>query len=245
METVAEQVAVAIRAIRLRHQSSRRAQQLALTLEVARSVAAARTIDDALRSTVDTIFEATAYATVNAVRVQDDEQVLVAVRARDGERAAGTRRPLDACMTGRVLASGEPLMALRTPPEESLSMWPGEPVFASGVLMPVIVDDQPIAVLEVYSDRPDGFDSQDEVLMRTVGEQVAAVLRGVALREESERRAGRLALTAEIARLVASASSLEDALEQAARIIFEHGSYASTLATLALPESGERKRSPP
>ncbi len=55
-----------------------------------------------------------------------------------------------------------------------------------------------------------GFDDDDALLMRTVAEQLAAALRGASLRDESERRARRLALTLEVAKPVATAATPVD-----------------------------------
>ena len=60
---------------------------------------------------------------------------------------------------------------------------------------------------------PDRLDAADLSLMVAVAGQVAASLRGVELRTESERRARRLALTAQIARSIAAAASVDEALE--------------------------------
>ena len=63
----------------------------------------------------------------------------------------------------------------------------------SELLTPVIVDGECLAVLGVYDEARDRFEPADALAMRTVTDQVAAICRGVLLREQSERRAERLA----------------------------------------------------
>ena len=58
--------------------------------------------------------------------------------------------------------------------------------------MPVMLEGSCAASLTVYGEHPRAFDEQDLVLMRTVAEQVAAALRGLRLRDQSEARAQRL-----------------------------------------------------
>ena len=76
--------------------------------------------------------------------------------------------------------------------------------------------------------------------MATAAEQVAASLRRIGLGRESSRRADRLALAAELARGIAEAATVEQALDLAARTVFERVNYTSTVATLVLHEAGEQ-----
>ena len=64
--------------------------------------------------------------------------------------------------------------------------------FESALAVPVMLDGRCVASLGVYGQRARAFDEQDLVLMRTVAEQVAAALRGLRLRDQSEARAQRL-----------------------------------------------------
>jgi len=68
-----------------------------------------------------------------------------------------------------------------------------------------VFDGTTSAVLALYDHRRDRFDASDATLMQTVAEQVASTLRAVRLRDESEQRSQRLALTTEVAGAIASA----------------------------------------
>ena len=72
--------------------------------------------------------------------------------------------------------------------------WPAEVLLPSELLTPVIVDGRCIAVLGVYDEHRDRFEPADALAMQTVADQVAATCRGVLLREQSDRRAQRLAV---------------------------------------------------
>ncbi len=77
--------------------------------------------------------------------------------------------------------------------------------------------------------------------MRTVAEQVAAALRGAALREESDRRATRLNVVAEVARALRSPESVDQALHDAAQAISRYTGYSGLTAWLVEPAAGERR----
>jgi GAF domain-containing protein len=239
METIAEQLAIAISARRLRDESDRRAHRLALSLDVARSIVGAESIDATLQAAVDALFAAVGCTTVNAVRADGDEQVLVALRTAAGDRPAGLRRPRTEGMSGHVFATGQSVRESSQPPSDRISRWTGEHNHESGLIVPVPVDGMVMAVLELYDEATDRFEEQDELLMRTVAEQVAAAIRGVELREASDRRARRLALAAEVARAVTGAGSVDEALDVAARTLFEGTGHENVAAVRCFHDRGE------
>lgn len=242
METVADQVATAMQGARLREESERRAARLAVSLAVATAVADAQTTNSVLATAVDTLFDSTGYDCVAAVAAHHDtaEQEIVAVRARGGERPVGRRRPIQVGMTGRVIASHHQARGGRIELDPDTTRWEDEAEYRSGLITPVVVDGACVATLELYDEPPDRFELDDATLMQTVAEQVAAALRGARLRVESEQRARRLALVAEVARAAATAESEEEALRVVADRTFALADYQAVGASLALPKAGEQ-----
>ena len=243
MQHVSDHLAAAWRSINLRDESERRAQRLELTLEVTRGVAAATSPEGAL---------AAAVARAGTLdRLRDDG----GGAGRPGHRRAdagglalpGRRRCRPACGGRSATASpaSHSSRAARCGSTTSTERsdwrpWAWEPNYRSVLLMPVVVDGTCVATLELGDHRPNRFSDQDMVLMATAAEQVAASLRRIGLGRESSRRADRLALAAELARGIAEAATVEQALDLAARTVFERVNYTSTVATLALHEAGEQ-----
>ncbi len=93
-----------------------------------------------------------------------------------------------------------------------------------------MLDGRCVAVLEIASRPMNQFDDSDRALMTAVAEQLAAALRGVQLRNQSELRAQRLALTASVANAVAAADTVEDVLRAAVDAIFEPTDYGAVTA---------------
>ena len=238
MRTVADQLATALRGVRLRDESGRRADRLDLAAGVARAVARVGSVEDALRAAVQTVFEHTRYSSVTAVLAEreSDQQVVVLDLARAGPAATGMRRPLAIGATGRALESGRQVVIGRVSEEGGYAPW-NEPMPHQSVLITPVVDGIPVATLNLYELRADQFDHDDRVLMQTVAEQVAAALRGVRLREQSDRRADRLALALEVARAVTGAGSVEEALRAAVATIDSAVGCGSVAAFVPLPES--------
>jgi len=241
MLTVAEQLAAELRAISLRGESERRAERLSLALGVATAVADAATVEEALRACVRTIANTIDCGSVGAFLVlpETDEQLCVIDIDRHGSSVEGLRRPLGMGAIGRAIELRSPLFARRmadipeaVPAGED---WQHE----SAIIMPVLVDGAPIAVLSLLDSEVGHFDEDDLVLMQTVAEQLASALRGTALRAESEARAAWLALTLDVAKAVAGADSVDDALMAAADTMFEKTSHAAVTAIRIRHETGE------
>ena len=238
MTAVAEQLAAALRGVRLRDESQRRAQRLALTAAVASAVASADTAQTVLRAAVEAIFEPTDYGAVTAILAlpESDEHVVVTDRVRVGDSIEGSRHPIYAGAAGRALETGAQIVVGRlADPGEAAA-----PLAHQSALVTPVFDGTTVAALALYDHRPNRFDSSDATLMQTVAEQVAAALRGVRLRAESEQRTERLALTAEVAGAIAPAETIDEVLEAVVATVHHGRGYSSAVAIRVLPEIGEQ-----
>jgi signal transduction histidine kinase len=104
----------------------------------------------------------------------------------------------------------------------------------------VMVDSRCVAVLELADPAPDRYTEDDEALMITVAEQVAAAVRGIALRSEAEQSARRLELTLRAARAVAAADSADAVLETFVRTVHEGVGYDLVEAMVPVPDAAEQ-----
>ncbi|HEY2790163.1 MAG TPA: GAF domain-containing protein [Gaiellales bacterium] len=241
VKTIADHVAAAIRAVQLREESARQARRLSLAAEIAKLLAAEQTTEGALRVAVLTVHERANYDAVMAITVLEDsaEQLVVADVGADRDGFAGLRRPIGTGITARTVGSGEQTLINRHEDDPAYVPWGEEESFDSLLSTPVMLDGRCVAVLEVASRPMNQFDDSDRALMTAVAEQLAAALRGVQLRSESEVRAQRLALTASVASAVAEAESAESVLRAAVEAIFDPTDYGAVTAILALPDGGE------
>jgi GAF domain-containing protein len=238
MTAVAEQLAAALRGVRLRNESERRAQRLALTASVATAVASADTARAVLRAAVDAIFEPTDYGAVTAILALPDseEHLVVTDRVRVGASIEGSRRPIHHGAAGQALATGEQIVVGRLGE-------PGDPVVPlahQSALVTPVFDGATAAALALYDHRPNRFDSADATLMQTVAEQVASALRGVRLRDESEQRSQRLALTTEVAGAIAPAQTIDEVLKAVVATVHRGRGYSAAMAIRVVPETGEQ-----
>ena len=241
VKTIADHVAAAIRAVQLREESARQAQRLSLTAEIAKLLAAERTTESALRVAALAVHDRANYDAVMAITVLEEsaEQLVVADVGADRDGFAGMRRPIGTGITARTVTSGQQTLINRHEDDPAYAPWGQEESFDSLLSTPVMLDGRCVAVLEVASRPTNQFDDSDRALMTAVAEQLAAALRGVQLRSESEVRAQRLALTASVASAIAEAESAESVLRAAVEAIFGPTDYGAVSAILARPDAGE------
>jgi GAF domain-containing protein len=241
MTAVAEQLAAAMRGIHLRNESERRAQRLALTASVASAVAAADTVEGVVRAAVDAVFDPTDYGAVSAVIAlpESGEHLVLADRVRVGESVEGSRMPLASGAAGAALESGEQVIVGRLGDEGGADPADAPLAYQSALVTPVR-EGSLVAAIALYDHRRDRFDAADATLMQTVAEQVAATLRGVRLRDESEQRARRLALTTEVAGAIAAAQTVDDVLAAVVETVYLGRGYSAAMAIRVQPETGEQ-----
>ncbi|MDX6552983.1 MAG: hypothetical protein QOH74_1471, partial [Gaiellales bacterium] len=240
LETAAEQVATNLRRIGLGQESARRADRLALTAELAHEIAAAGTVEEALAHAAKTVFDRAGYsATWSYLALPDqDEQVVVSYHTREPASVSNLRRPIGEGVVGEVIRTGRPLL-IGNSSRHPLYSPPTKDSWESMLAMPVMLDGRCRAVLTIHEREANGLNHEDMVLMSAISEQVAASLRGVELRDESERRARRLALTAEIAKAIASVESVEDGLQTTADLLFAGTDYQNVSVIRCLHDQGQ------
>jgi signal transduction histidine kinase len=112
--------------------------------------------------------------------------------------------------------------------------------YQSAVFTPVQLGNRTVAVITLTDTAAGRFHDDDALLMRTVAEQLAAALRGASLRDESERRARRLALTLEVAKAVATSATPVETLRSAVAAIDAHIECGAVAAFLAEREADEQ-----
>ncbi|MDX6591511.1 MAG: hypothetical protein QOJ13_707 [Gaiellales bacterium] len=242
MQHVADSLGASWQSIRHREESDRLSRRLSIALEVTRHVAAATSPEGALAAAAGALVRSTAYRAVVAVLAdrRQGEQMLVGARTEGGELSFGLRRPIDDGLTGRVIKEGRSLRVDDGSAYPERRSWMNEPMFESMLIVPILVDGVCTATLEVGDERPRWFGDEDVLLLETAAEQVAATLRRIGLRQESARRADRLALTAELAHEIAGAGTIEDALAHAAKTVFDRAGYSAAWSYIALPDQGEQ-----
>lgn len=106
------------------------------------------------------------------------------------------------------------------------------PDTASELAVPLLVGDQLIGVLDVQSDRLNAFTEEDASIQTTLASQIAVTVQNARNLVQSKRLAEREALVNIITQKIQSATTVEDALQVAVRELGHAVGMKSTMVTL-------------
>ena len=195
-------------------------------------------MDELLRTVTVTLHRHTDYTAVWTAVADHRQGRSGCGRSRAGRDAVTvSAHPLDSGIIGQVVRTGKQALLGRSHLADAGGAWAAAG-YESLLATPVVIDRRCEAVIGLSDLRADQFDDSDALLMRTLAEQVAAALRGAALREESDRRATRLNVVAEVARALRAPETVEQALHDAAQAISRYTGYSGLTAWLVEPAMG-------
>src|SRR5574341_451499 len=199
LASMCAQAAVAIQNARLYAAERKRATQLAMVSEVSRQVAAFLDLDELLQNVVTRIRDRFGYSHVHVFTV-DATAGYVVFRASTHprgtewrERGVGYHIGSEG-IVGWVAATGEPLVVNDVSQEPRFVPYPDQvpDETRSEIVVPLVVGNQVIGVLDVESSELNAFGNEDLFILKTLAAQVAVAVEDARLyhsqKERSEER---------------------------------------------------------
>jgi K+-sensing histidine kinase KdpD len=215
LETLADQIAVAIQNSRLYQAAQRQTQQLGAINTVARRMSSLMTSQELLPFVVDLLRETfQCYSVSIFLRPSADDTATIVLAAaaggKPGPMPPGTRLRLgQEGIVGWVAASGEALLANDVRREPRFLAYPGLPDTAAEVAVPIRSGERIAGVLDVQSERRDAFDDLDVATLQTLADQVGIALENSRLYEDSRRRSEQMTGLYEAGKAIAVSLDLE------------------------------------
>jgi PAS domain S-box-containing protein len=191
LQTVADQLAVAIENARLYEETRRRAARLAVINRIAEAVGATLQLDDLLEKVyleVTPAFAADAFF----VALYDEEENMLEFRLQvdRGVREPAAREAPGRGLTSRVINDRKSLRINNLPEERSRlpepEIWGSMELPASWLGAPMLIGEKLIGVICVQAYRPDAYSEEDELLLATIADQVAVAVENARLYETAE-----------------------------------------------------------
>ncbi|HEY3314969.1 MAG TPA: GAF domain-containing protein [Bacillota bacterium] len=148
------------------------------------------------------------------IMLLDRETETLTVKSASGvplDRVAAVRPKLGIGLTGWSAKIGEAVVVNDV--TQDPRYFEGLEGVASEMVIPLIVDNQVIGVLNLESDRPMAFDSNDVKLLTTVASQAAAAIENARLYEESGDRVAELTSLFEILETLAATNSVKEVVD--------------------------------
>lgn len=258
-KSLADQAAVQLDNKRLFEQSELRSRQLTTSAQVSRAAISILNLDELFPQVVDLIIKAFPYDHVQ-IFILDDEGKHALLRASTGEPGrmllqvkhslpVGSRSVI-----GQVTAQGKPIIALDTTDAENVHRPnPFLPETRSEMAIPLIVKGKVVGALDVQSNQPRAFNSDDLRALTTLADQLAVAIDNAELYQTAHRRASEMKFLFDVTAAAAAAPSLNSALQTLAEVlvnqteadvavVYLYDAYARLLESQVIVEREENSR---
>ncbi|MDH4208091.1 MAG: GAF domain-containing protein, partial [Anaerolineae bacterium] len=194
--TIGSQVAMAIQNARLYVRQERRAVQLDVINQVGRRATSSLDLDELLQDTVVAVQEAFRYHFVS-ILVTNQETGEMVQRAEVGlakyMEMPGYRQSIDEGLIGWAVREGDPVLVNEVSRDARyVEGFPKKPFTKSELVVPIKVDSQVVAALDIQSAESNAFDRADLMSMQAIADQLSVSMRNASLYEESRRNLANL-----------------------------------------------------
>jgi PAS domain S-box-containing protein len=192
----ADQVAVALQNARLFEEAAQRAQQLYDLNAIGNLVSSVLDINEIFPTIVERVQNDLRFQNVSILTVDRENRSLVlqAYKVQGAAKALTVdfRQDIDAGVCGRVARAGQTALVPDTTRDPDFLEVDFLPPMLSQLCVPVKIDGEVIALLNVESRWPNAFDEADVAALETLSGQIAVALRNSVLMEEVTQKASEL-----------------------------------------------------
>ena len=177
---LANQAAAAIANAHLFEQERLRATHLALVGEIAQKVNASQDLDELFSQVVQLTCETFGFHPVNIFGIEpEDGGAVIQASSRHGVRPGQIRIPAGKGLVGAALSTRQTIVSNDTRKDERFILKvKGDPDSATRaeVVIPLIVDEQLLGLLDVQSERPGVFNAGEQMVLEALAAQVAIAI---------------------------------------------------------------------
>lgn len=200
IESIANEVSVLIKNIRMGKSEQKRTKQLALINEIGKEIITLFDEEKIMETTVSMIEEKFSYIDVTIFMVDDMRENLV-LKAKSGfitdEIPIGLKVPIDTGIMGLTATKGESII-LNNAQEDERYMILLHSEHRSELCCPIKIDMEVVGVINIESPMSDAFDKWDRVAMESLALEVGKALQKGIIFRETERKSKLLATVNDI-----------------------------------------------
>ncbi len=251
LQSITNQVAIALQNIQSTEVVAKRATELQTVANISTAAATIINIEDMLQEVVHLTQRGFGLYHAHVFTYNENTHALdiIACGYKEGDDHEGTHGttsiPLEQEQS-LVARAGRTRQAVIVNDVRSDPGWLPNPILtetAAELAVPMIVGDQLLGVLDVQSERLNAFTEEDASIQTTLASQVATALQNARSFAQAQQQAERETAVNLITQKIQSTTSVEAALQMAARELGHALGMKSTLVTLdpsALAESKDR-----
>jgi GAF domain-containing protein len=250
LQSISNQIAVAIKNIQSTEIVAKRASELQTVANISTAAATIGNIDDMLQEVVHLTQRGFGLYHAHIFTYNEDtaELEIAACGYKEGDEHEGTHGTTTISLEQEqslVARAGRTRQAIIVNDVRSDPGWLPNPILtetASELAVPMIVGDRLLGVLDVQSDRINAFSEEDASIQTTLASQVATALQNARSFSQAQQQAERETTVNQITQKIQNTTSIEAALQIAARELGHALGMKPTLVALDLPAlAGENK----
>jgi PAS domain S-box-containing protein len=192
LQTMADQLAVAIENARLYEETYGRARRLAVVNRIGGAVGTTLNLDDLMETVyqeVAPVFEADAFFI--ALYDRETNELDFRIQVDEGIREPRTREPLDTGLTSLVVTTRKPLLIGNLEQEQEHlplpELWGTMKQPGSWLGVPMLISGWLTGVISVQAYRPHVYGEEEQLLLSTIADQVAIAVERARLHQEIQQ----------------------------------------------------------
>lgn len=223
---LANQASPAIRNAQMFEAAQERARQLRLINSVTRQVTAIQPLPDLFRQIVTLIREAFGYYAVN-IFIRDDKTGTIQLKASSHEQFDREHLVLSPGqgLVGWAAQNRKTTLVSDASADDRFLPTMTLDATRSEIAVPLIVQDRVMGVLDVQSNRPDAFGSDDVFMLETLAGQLSLALQEAETYHAERRQTERVNAMVEVARAVVSILDIDDLLDEVVDLVADNLGY--------------------
>ncbi|MCX7838206.1 MAG: GAF domain-containing protein [Anaerolineae bacterium] len=215
----ANQVALAIKRLRLMEETQQRANQLAILNRIANAINQPARLDDLLETVyreITSLLPCDAFylALYDAITNELDYRI----RIDQGIREQPTRKPLGNGLGAWIVREQRPLLIqdytadTRFPPPTPEMLFGTMQIPRAWLGVPILLGEQVVGVISTQAYTPNVYDEEDQQLLVTIADQIAVAIQRARLFEETQQRLRELEATNQLSSALRTALGTRDIL---------------------------------
>ncbi len=240
LQSIANQVAIALQNIQSTEVVAKRATELQTVANISTAAATIINIEDMLQEVVHLTQRGFGLYHAHVFTYNENTHALdiIACGYKEGDEHEGTHGTTSIPLEQEhslVARAGRTRQAVIVNDVRSDPGWLPNPILtetAAELAVPMIVGNQLLGVLDVQSERLNAFTEEDASIQTTLASQVATALQNARFFAEAQRQAERETTVNLITQKIQSTTSIESALQMAARELGHALGMKPTLVTL-------------
>ena len=199
-----------------------RTRALETATEVSRRLSTILDQDELAKTVVDELVNSFGYYYAHIYRFDGDDKNTLHMKGGTGEAgkillARGHKIPKGQGLVGRAAETNSVVLVNDTLNEEGWVPNDLLPETKSEIAVPITLGEEVLGVFDVQHNELNAFTEEDAGLLQSLANQIAIAAQNAQAYEDTQRRADREALMANIAQEIQSTTTMEDALKVAVR----------------------------